>query len=149
MLTLIATFKLFKGLLLVGLALASLKLVHGDVEEVTTSWARHLHLRPEGHIVSAALERVAGMPARTLETAVAGMLVYAALLITESIGLFLRKTWAEYVTIILTGAFIPLEVYELGRHVTATRASVVVVNVAIVAYLVARVRRQRAAARHA
>ena len=99
--------------------------------------------------MSAALERVAGMPTRTLETAVAGMLVYAALLITESIGLFLRKTWAEYVTIILTGAFIPLEVYELGRHVTATRASIVVVNVAIVAYLVARVSKQRAAAHHA
>jgi len=145
-LALIATFKLFKGLLLVGLALATLKLVHGDVEEAVASWARHLHLRPEGRVVSAVLERVGAMPTRTLETAATGMLVYAALLITEGIGLFLRKTWAEYLTIILTGAFIPLEIYELVRHVTATRVSVVVVNVAIVAYLVARVRREKATA---
>ncbi len=143
MLRLIAAFKLLKGLLLVVLALATLKLVHADVEDIVASWARHLHLRSEGRVVGAALERIGGMQPRTLETAAAGMLVYAALLVTEGIGLFLRKTWAEYFTIILTGLFIPLEIYELVRHVTATRVGVVVVNVVIVGYLVARVRRER------
>jgi uncharacterized membrane protein (DUF2068 family) len=76
------------------------------------------------------------------------MLGYAALLMTEGVGLFLRKTWAEYFTIIVTGAFIPLEIYEIVRHVTSTRVGVVVVNVVIVGYLVGRVRRERATAPH-
>ena len=148
-LRLIAALKIFKSLLLIGLALATLKLVHGDVEEIVASWARHLHLRPEGRVVGAVLERVGGMQTRTLETAIAGMLVYAALLMAEGIGLLLRKRWAEYFTIILTGAFIPLETYEVMRHVTPIRLVVVVVNVAIVAYLVVRVRREKATAREA
>jgi uncharacterized membrane protein (DUF2068 family) len=148
MLRLIAAFKLFKGLLLVALAMATLKLVHRDVADVVESWARHLHLRPERHVVSVVVERLGGMETQTLETAAAGMLVYAALLMTEGVGLFLRKTWAEYFTIIVTGAFIPLEIYEIVRHVTSTRVGVVVVNVVIVGYLVGRVRRERATAPH-
>jgi uncharacterized membrane protein (DUF2068 family) len=141
--TIIAAFKLNKGLLLIALALGTLKLVHGDVEEVVVSWARHLHLRPEGRVISAGLERIGAMQPRTLETAAAGMLGYAALLLTEGVGLFLRKTWAEYLTIVATAVFIPLEVYEVVRHVTATRVAVIIVNVVIVAYLVVRVRRER------
>ena len=37
-------------------------------------------------------------------------------------GLLLRKHWAEYFTIITTGLFIPLEIYELVRHFTVTKA---------------------------
>jgi uncharacterized membrane protein (DUF2068 family) len=134
-----------KGLLLVMLGLGTLKLVHGDVEAIVVSWARHLHLRPEGRLISTVLERVGGMEARTLETAAAGIFLYAALLTTEGVGLFFRKTWAEYLTIVATSVFIPLEVYELVRHVTFTRVGVIVVNLAIVGYLVVQVRRDRAA----
>jgi uncharacterized membrane protein (DUF2068 family) len=55
-------------------------------------------------------------------------------------GLLLRKHWAEYFTIISTGLFIPLEVYELARHFTMTKLAVTAINVLIVWYLVARVR---------
>ena len=54
----------------------------------------------------------------------------------------LRKRWAEYFTIITTAGLIPLEVYEIHRHLTATRIVVLLVNVAIVIYLVTRVRRK-------
>ena len=63
--------------------------------------------------------------------------------LTEGTGLLLRKRWAEYFTIITTGGLIPLELYELSRHVTAVKIAVLIVNVAIVAYLVARVRKTR------
>jgi uncharacterized membrane protein (DUF2068 family) len=74
----------------------------------------------------------------------AGMLFYAALLLTEGIGLMYRKRWAEYLTIVATASFIPLELYELARRVSAPRLAVLLVNVAIVIYLFVRVRRERA-----
>jgi uncharacterized membrane protein (DUF2068 family) len=68
------------------------------------------------------------------------MLVYAALLLTEGCGLLLRRRWAEYLTVVATGALVPLEVYEIARHRTWTRLAVLVVNIAIVWYLIARLR---------
>jgi uncharacterized membrane protein (DUF2068 family) len=75
-----------------------------------------------------------------LKVASVGTFVYAGLLLTEGAGLLLQKGWAEYFTIITTGALVPLEVYELVRHVTAAKIIVLIVNVAIVVYLVVRVR---------
>ncbi len=71
----------------------------------------------------------------------AGTFFYAALLSTEGIGLLLRKHWAEYFTVITTAALIPLEVYELIRHFTAVKVVVLVINIAIVWYLVLRLRK--------
>ena len=58
-------------------------------------------------------------------------------------GLLLRRRWAEYFTVIVTGSLIPLEVYELWRRVTPARLMLVGVNVAVVWYLIAVLRRTR------
>jgi uncharacterized membrane protein (DUF2068 family) len=62
-------------------------------------------------------------------------------LLTEGIGLLLRRRWAEYFTVIVTGSFIPLELYELSRHISMTRLIVVAINVAVVWYLIVVLRR--------
>jgi uncharacterized membrane protein (DUF2068 family) len=41
---------------------------------------------------------------------------------------------------VTTGALIPLEMYELGRHFTVPKTIVALANVLIVCYLVRRVR---------
>lgn len=55
-------------------------------------------------------------------------------------GLLLRKRWAEYFTIVTTAGLIPLELYELARHVSLAKIVVLMLNVAIVIYLIRRVR---------
>ncbi|HET7296266.1 MAG TPA: DUF2127 domain-containing protein, partial [Gemmatimonadales bacterium] len=79
---------------------------------------------------------------RRLKEISAGTFFYAALLLTEGTGLLLARRWAEYFTVIVTGSFIPLEVYELAKRITLTRLSVIGINVAIVWYLVVRLRRE-------
>jgi uncharacterized membrane protein (DUF2068 family) len=61
------------------------------------------------------------------------------LLLTEGVGLFLRKRWAEYLTIFVTASLIPIEIYELGKKFSATKIIVLAINVAVVIYLVVRV----------
>jgi uncharacterized membrane protein (DUF2068 family) len=51
-------------------------------------------------------------------------------------GLFLEKRWAEYLTAIVTASFIPVEIYELVRHVRLTTIVVTAINVITVIYLV-------------
>jgi len=53
-----------------------------------------------------------------------------------------RQRWAAYVTVIATAAFIPLEVFELTRRVSWLKLVVIAMNVAVVWYLVTRLRKE-------
>ena len=134
-LRLIAVFKLLKGLLLLAVGLGILRLLHADVWVAATEWADRLNLDPQNRYVDVVLNRLSSVDRRTLASLGIGSFVYAALLMTEGVGLWLERRWAEYFTIIVTGSFIPLEIYELARRFTGTRLAIIVVNVAIVAYL--------------
>jgi uncharacterized membrane protein (DUF2068 family) len=139
---LIALFKLLKGLLLVAVGFGALRLLHHDLADTVMRWVNILRVDPDNRYIHAALTRVLSVSPKQLKEASAGTFVYAALLLTEGTGLLLRRRWAEYFTIITTGGLIPLEIYEMSKHVTATKAVVLAVNVAIVIYLVLRVRRK-------
>ncbi len=102
-----------------------------------------MRVDPENHFIHAALTNVLSISPRQLKATSVGTFVYAALLLTEGTGLLLGKRWAEYFTIITTGGLVPLEVYEISRHVTAAKMVVLTVNVAIVVYLVAHVRQKK------
>jgi uncharacterized membrane protein (DUF2068 family) len=140
-LLLIALFKLIKGLLLVAVGIGAFRLLHRDVAETVMHWVNILRVDPDNRFIHAALSRVLSISPKQLKVTSAGTFIYAALLLTEGTGLLLRKRWAEYFTIITTGGLIPLEIYEISRHVTAAKIVVLALNVAIVVYLVVRVRK--------
>lgn len=54
----------------------------------------------------------------------------------EAVGLWLAKRWGEYLAVVATSAFIPLEIYELIEHLTAFKVVLLLINVAAVAWLV-------------
>ncbi len=138
----IAIFKLFKGVLLLLVGIGALRLLHRDVGEVVSHWVDVLGVDPDNRYIHRLLSRAFAVSPKQLKEASVGTFVYAGLLLTEGTGLFLRKRWAEYFTIITTAGLIPLEVYEIHRHLTATKSVVLLINVAIVIYLIARVRRK-------
>jgi uncharacterized membrane protein (DUF2068 family) len=84
--------------------------------------------------------RLTFVDARALILVATGSFAYAALLVTEGIGLWLKRRWAEYFTIVVTGSFIPLELYELARRWTLIRLAAFGLNVLIVWYLVRQLR---------
>jgi uncharacterized membrane protein (DUF2068 family) len=138
---LIGLFKLFKGILLLIVAAGALHLLHKDVAAIVLHWVEALHADPENRFIHGLILRAFRVNSRQLEEIGAGTFFYAALFLTEGTGLLLRKHWAEYLTVISTAAFIPLEVYELAKHFTFVKLLFVLVNVAIVVYLVRRLKR--------
>jgi uncharacterized membrane protein (DUF2068 family) len=62
-------------------------------------------------------------------------LIYAAVEGIEAVGLWYAKRWAEYLTLIVTASLLPVEVYELSEHATPFKILALIVNVAVVAYL--------------
>ena len=67
----------------------------------------------------------------------AGMsLGYALLEAVEAFFLWQGKRWAEYLTVVATSAFLPLEIYELVNKASALKVAALAVNLAILAYLI-------------
>jgi uncharacterized membrane protein (DUF2068 family) len=77
---------------------------------------------------------------RTRDALGAGAILYGALEIFEGLGLVWRRRWAEYLVLLATAAFLPVEVDELLRHPTPVKGIALVVNIVIIAYLVWRKR---------
>jgi uncharacterized membrane protein (DUF2068 family) len=71
----------------------------------------------------------------TLELVAIGVLAYGALELLEGVGLWLMRRWGEYVAMVGTLVFVPLEVYELVERVTWLRVAAFVFNVFAVVYL--------------
>ena len=72
----------------------------------------------------------------TLTLVAIGLLLYGLLELVEGVGLWTAKRWAEYLTVVATAAFLPLEVHELLKTVTATKSVTFAINVLAVVYLI-------------
>ena len=139
----IAVFKLFKATLLIAAGIGAHKLLHRDVAATVLHWVEILRVDPDNRFIHRLLTRIFAVTPAQLKAASVGTFIYAGLLLTEGMGLLLRKRWAEYFTVITTAGLIPLEVYEISLHVTVAKFVVLVINVAIVIYLIAHLRSER------
>ncbi len=63
-------------------------------------------------------------------------IAYAVLEAAEGVGLWMQRRWAEYLTAVATAGFVPFEIKELLDRVTALRVAALVINLAILVYLV-------------
>ncbi len=81
------------------------------------------------------LDKLFTLKSSTLNLVGAGVAAYALLEGVEAVGLWLQRRWAEYLTFIATSVFLPLEVYELAHKLTPFKVFALIVNVAIVVYL--------------
>ena len=142
-LRLIAYFKLVKGFVLLLLAVGALRLLHKDVAEVLQTWLDMLRIDPGNKYAASLLSKAGVLDDKKLEMVSALTFGYAAIFLTEGVGLFLQKRWAEWLTVFATGSFIPLEVYEIFKHVSAIKIVLLVGNVAIVWFLIYRLKRPK------
>lgn len=73
----------------------------------------------------------------TTYTLVAWLLAaYGGLQLVEGVGLWGGWLWAEYLAVVATSLFVPLEVYEIHHRTTALKIAALLVNLLAVGYLV-------------
>ena len=140
MLRVIAVFKFLKAALLVGLSLGAFRLLHRDVGEFAEHWVRQFGLDPGNRWIDRGLARAASLRPEQIRKLGIGGLLYASLFLTEGTGLWLRKLWGEWLTVIITSSLVPLEIYEMYRHPSVAKVGVLVINVAVVGYLIYNIR---------
>jgi uncharacterized membrane protein (DUF2068 family) len=142
-LRLIGGFKFACGLLLVGLGVGLFRQAHADPAVEVERIVAALRIDPESHYIHEAISKVSGIKPAQLRAIGVGTFLYALMYLVEGTGLLLRKRWAEYVTVIATGLFIPLELYEVFRSATLIRLAILAINLAILVYLIVQLTRNR------
>jgi uncharacterized membrane protein (DUF2068 family) len=129
----IGAFKIVKCALLLGLGVVWLAgAADGGMLMHAAAWTGAL----EGHrVLRAAVARLASLDARALRELAIATFAYAGLFAVEGVGLLLRKRWAEWLTVFVTGSFIPLEIYELALRPRPAKVVALALNVSITVYL--------------
>ena len=93
---------------------------------------------PVGHHPSTLItdvQRVFDIPDSTLRLLVVGLFAYAVLEAVEAVGLWYARRWAEYLTFVATTILLVPEIYELSHGPTPTKIVALLINLAVVAYL--------------
>jgi uncharacterized membrane protein (DUF2068 family) len=135
-LRLIASFKLIVSLLLTVTGFGIIRLFNADLAEGVRHLAAILRFDPHNGYVDQLLGFVSGISRVELQILDAGTFFYAALHLVEGLGLWFKKRWAEYLTVIATFSLIPFECYEIWHKTTLPRIAVLTINLFILIYLV-------------
>ena len=141
-LLLIGLFKLSKAILSVALGVGALKLLHHDIASVVLHVSDVLKIDPENRLVGFLMTKADLIGAPQLKHFSVLTFTYAGLCLIEGTGLVLEKRWAEYFTLTLTILALPWECFELYREFTIPRITLLIVNLAVLAYLIWLLRRQ-------
>ena len=138
-LRLIALLKFGKALLLIATSYGVHQLLNAALVERLYTWSAALSDdRFERKLLMRALTWVEGLGAKKIQIFLAVTIAYTAVVLTEGIGLWLRRAWAEWLTVIATSSLIPFELWELITRPPERRLPIgltLALNLLIVWYL--------------
>ena len=140
---LIALFKLLKAALLIAVGLGALHLLRNNMAGELGHWVKMLGLDPGNRYIAKALQKFADLSPNKIKSLGVVSFIYAGLFLTEGIGLWLVKRWGEWFSVIITSSLVPFELYEIARHPSALKIFALLVNIAVVLYLIYRIRTER------
>jgi len=117
---------------------------HPDANAHFGAWLSTLPIATGHEFISRGIHWLLGLSSRTIGLFGGVVLGYATLYGVEGFGLWRHFRWAEYLTVISTSLFIPVEIWEMIMRFTPMKLLTLAINVAIVAYLVYLLRAERA-----
>jgi len=130
----IATLEALKGIAVILLAI-TLVFIHKRVEDYMEALLFHLHVDVErrvGHALMNAASKVSEARLLTLLLAAAS---YSAVRFVEAWGLWNRRVWAEWFALLSGSLYLPWEILGIIEKASWERIGVLVVNVAIILYM--------------
>jgi len=134
----------FLHFLVLGALAAAVLLFAGDRAALNAEFTRILNDLQGGvggpmansrHGIVHDLQLLFSVSIRNLYLLGAAIAAYGLLEGVEAIGLWFGKRWAEYLTFVATIVFIPYEISELIKGITALKLVAFVINVAVAVYL--------------
>lgn len=131
----VASLELAKGLVVLLLGFGAVSLVHRDVWDVAEAVLRLLRINPDRRYAQVFLNLADNVTDAKLWAAAAGAAAYSTLRFFEAYGLWNARVWAEWFALLSGALYVPFEGYELLRRPTLVRLLVLLINLAIVFYM--------------
>jgi hypothetical protein len=141
---LIALFEALKGLAGIAGSMGLLSLAHHDIQALAHALIGHFHLDPQAHYPRMLLDEATLLARTDLRQVVVLLWTYSGIRLAEAYGLWRDRAWAECLAAVSGAVYLPLEISHLMHRTTWINASVLALNMAVVAYMVVRLRRRRA-----
>jgi uncharacterized membrane protein (DUF2068 family) len=132
----IGLFKLAEAVFFFLVGAGAIHFIHRDLGDSAVRLAERLRIDPDGRLVSYVIDHLDAITAQRLKQIGVATFFYAALRVTEGVGLVMEQVWAEYLTVGVTTAFLPWELYEIARHADWVRVCLLLANLVVLAYLV-------------
>ncbi len=142
-LRIVALMEAVKGVIVFGAGFGLLSLLHRDVRHLAESLVTRLHIDPERHFAGVFLNAAAKVTDARLWGFAGLALAYSAIRFAEGYGLWFNRRWAAWLGAVSGAIYVPIEVYELWHKPGALKVATLVLNVAVVAYLVLTLQRGR------
>ena len=136
----IGVYKALTGFIFAAAAIGVTRLFHKNVAANVERWLDWLRIDPDNRYVGGMLNHLHMIHTKELKGLVALGLFYSALFLTEGTGLLLGHRWAAWLTVVATATFLPLEIYEIVKGISVANVALFVINAAIVACLVYKLR---------
>ncbi len=131
----VATLEFSKGVFVVIMGICAIALVHKDAWLIAESLLALLHISTDRQSAQMFLDFADSVTDARLWAAARIAFAYAALRFAEAYGLWMERTWAEWVAFVSGTLLLPLEVRELFRGITFWRCALLIGNLAIVCYM--------------
>jgi len=140
----VALLEATKGAVVIGAGFGLLTLLHRDVRHLAVALVTRLHIDPERHNAGVFLHAAAQLTDARLWVLAALAFAYSSLRFVEAYGLWRARRWGVWLGAAGGAIYIPVELYELWHKPGLLKAGTLVLNVAVVVYLVSSLYRQRA-----
>jgi uncharacterized membrane protein (DUF2068 family) len=142
-LRLIGLIKFGKAALLLATTYGLYKLLNPELVDRLHDWLNSLTDTFERRLLERSLDWIDSLGTARIHGILVVTCVYVVILLTEGVGLWLRKAWAEWLTVIASASLIPFELWHLfsGKsHNPMAVLAATVLNVVIVIYLAGQLR---------
>ena len=142
-LRLIAFIKLGKAALLLATTYGLYQMLDPELVDHLHEWLNSLTDTFERRLLGRGLDWLDSLGAARIHGILLVTGLYTSILLTEGIGLWLHKTWAEWLTVLASASLIPFELWHLffGKsHSPLAVVAATALNVVIVVYLAGQLR---------
>jgi len=137
----IAAERAVRAVVLIAVGIVLVTHPHANWATEIAHTAERMGLDPKGNWIKTVIEKVKKIHAQQDVVFGVAALVYGVLEAAEAYGLWTRRVWGEWLTVVATSLLFIPELWELTKSATFLKVGALLVNAAVVAYLVWRLRR--------
>ncbi len=139
----IAIYEAAKGTIVILTGVGLLRSIDHDLQKTGERLVHFMHLNPASHYPKIFLQALENVSSSELRWLALGAFVYSVFRFVEAYGLWKERAWAEWLAIVATAIYLPVEVYELVRKPSWLKVGLIAINLLLLGYLIYVRRRQK------